>query len=283
MSRLRRLVLIVVIASLAPLGLLADFDRDASAASGKTVWAVGDGADGGPPARALEHLVLGSGPVDRFLYLGDVYATGTRAQFSRDYRAVYGSLAPVTDATPGNHEWPRRDQGYDAYWTSVTGHRTRPYYSLRVGGWQLLSLNSEGPHGARSRQLRWVRRQVRAPGTCRIAFWHRPLLSAAPHVPDQRDVAPLWDALRGHAVAVLNGHAHDMQRFRPADGITEFVAGAGGHRLHPVNGSDPRLAFSNDQSFGALRLRLRPGVADYAFIDAAGRALDSGQLTCAAR
>ena len=91
-------------------------------------------------------------------------------------------------------------------------------------------------------------------------------------------MAPLWRALRGHAVAVLNGHAHDMQRFRPVDGITEFVDGAGGHRLHPVNGSDPRLAFSDDHSFGALRLRLRRGVADYAFVDSAGHTLDSGRL-----
>ena len=165
----------------------------------------------------------------------------------------------------------------------MTGHEPPSYYSLSVGGWQLLGLNSEGSHGAHSRQLRWLRRQVRAPGTCRIAFWHRPRFSAAPHVPDQTDVAPLWNALRGHAVAVLNGHAHDMQRFRPVNGITEFVDGAGGHRLHPVDRSDPRLAFADDHAFGALRLRLRPHVAEYAFVDEGGHTLDSGRLSCSAR
>ncbi len=282
MSPLRRLALIAIIASLAPLALLADHDHDARAATWQTVWAVGDGADGGPASRAVENLVITSGPIARFLYLGDVYPTGTRAQFTRDYRNVYGSLADVTDPTPGNHEWPRREQGYDAYWKTVIGREPPAFYSLRVGGWQLLSLNSQTPHGAHSRQLRWLHNQTAAPGTCRIAFWHRPRFSAAPHVPDQPDVAPLWRALRGHAVAVLNGHAHDMQRFRPVDGITEFVDGAGGHQMHPVDAYDPRLAFSDDHSFGALRLRLRPGVADYAFVDSAGHTLDAGRLACSA-
>ena len=81
MPPLRRLAwTALVIATLSPLALLADFDRDASAAGWKTVWAVGDGADGGRASRAVENLVVTSGRVDRFLYLGDVYPTGTRAQ-----------------------------------------------------------------------------------------------------------------------------------------------------------------------------------------------------------
>jgi hypothetical protein len=272
-----------VIAALTPLALLVDFDRDAHAAAWRTVWVVGDGADGGRASRAVEDLVLNSGHVDRFLYLGDVYPRGTAAQFSRGYRAVYSSLNPVTEPTPGNHEWPRRRQGYDAYWKTATGHRPPDFYSLRLAGWQLLALNSQSPHGARSRQVRWLRREVRGAGTCRMAFWHRPRFSAAVRVGDQPDVAPLWNALRGHAVAVLNGHAHDMQRFRPIAGITEFVSGAGGHRLHKVDLSDRRLAFADDNSFGALRLRLRPGIADYAFVDTTGHRLDGGRLTCSAR
>jgi len=174
MSSLRRLALIAIIASLVPLALLADHDHDARAATWQTVWAVGDGADGAGGGSAVENLVLTSGPIARFLYLGDVYPTGTRAQFTRDYRNVYGSLADVTDPTPGNHEWPRREQGYDAYWKTVIGREPPAFYSLRVGGWQLLSLNSQTPHGAHSRQLRWLHNQTAAPGTCRIAFWHRP-------------------------------------------------------------------------------------------------------------
>jgi hypothetical protein len=104
------------------------------------------------------------------------------------------------------------------------------------------------------------------------------LQSAGTHG-DQADVQPLWDALRGHATIVLGGHDHDMQRLRPRDGMTEFVSGAGGH-LHYRVAADPRLAFSNDTDYGALRLDLRPGVAQYAFVDTHGHVLDSGTLRC---
>ena len=78
---------------------------------------------------------------------------------------------------------------------------------------------------------------------------------------------------------MLNGHDHDMQRLHPHRGITELVSGAGGRSHYPV-ASDRRLAFSNDQQYGALRLRLSPGVARYAFVSAAGRVLDSGVTRC---
>ena len=93
-------------------------------------------------------------------------------------------------------------------------------------------------------------------------------------------VAPLWNALEGHARIVLNGHEHDMQRFRPRAGITEFVSGSGGADLYPVVESDPRLRFSNDSRYGALRLKLRRRRADYSFVTSSGRVLDKGTITC---
>jgi hypothetical protein len=268
--------------------LLAVTDHDAPARPPHTpppppgwtaVWAVGDGADGHPHGRAVERLIAAGHP-SRVLYLGDVYSRGTGAQFERNFEPVFGRLAAITDPTPGNHEWPRRDQGYDAYWREVDRRALPPYYSVRVAGWQLVSLNSQIAHRRGSAQLRWLRGQLRGGGDCRIAYWHRPRFSAAWTVPDQRDMAQLWDALRGRARLVLNGHAHDMQRFRPVDGSTELVAGAGGHRLHPLDLADPRLAFGDDSHFGALRLELRPGQARFAFVSTAGRVLDSGSVAC---
>ena len=42
------------------------------------------------------------------------------------------------------------------------------------------------------------------------------------------DVTPLWDAVEGRAAIALAGHDHNMQRFKPAGGTTEYVSGAGG-------------------------------------------------------
>jgi hypothetical protein len=181
----------------------------------------------------------------------------------------------------GNHDAPNEASGYDPYWRTVHGRTPPDWYAFRAGGWTLLALDSEADHGDGSAQLRWLRRQVRAPGTCRIAFWHRPRFSAATHG-DQEDMAPVWNALRGRARIVVGGHDHDMQRFRPVGGITSFVSGAGGHSLYPVR-RERRLAFADDTHFGALRLRLRRGLADHAFVTAGGRAVDRGRVRCRTR
>jgi Calcineurin-like phosphoesterase len=242
------------------------------------VWAVGDGADGSPRAKALARLMADSKPA-RFLYLGDVYERGTPAEFRAHYHSVYGRLNRVTAPTPGNRDWPLHTTGYDAYWRRVRGKPIRHYYSFSLAGWQIISLNSEGSHASGSAQLRWLRRQLRGRGTCRLAFWHQPRYSAGPHG-DQPDVEPFWAALQGHARVVLNGHEHNMQRFPAYRGITELVAGAGGAKLYGTNHADARPAFVNETDIGALRISLRPGAATYRFVTTAGRTLDRGSVHC---
>lgn len=245
------------------------------------VWAVGDGADGGEAARVLSRRIAADRP-DRLLYLGDVYKSGSSADFRDDYQTVYGRLARVTAPTPGNHEWPAHPDGYDTYWRGKTNAATPPWYAFRVGGWRVISLNSEAPHTPSSPQLRWLRRELRkAPGTCTLAFWHRPLMSTGKHG-DQPDVAPLWNALRGHASVVLNGHDHNLQRMRPRDGLVELVAGAGGKSHYDLSG-DPRRVFGDDRQNGALRLELRLGVADIRFDSSAGTVLDRSSVRCERR
>jgi Calcineurin-like phosphoesterase len=242
------------------------------------VWAVGDGADGGRDAKALARR-MAAGPIDRFLYLGDVYEEGTAADFDTNYATVYGSLARITAPTPGNHDWPNHREGYDPYWESVTGSLPPAFYSFEVAGWQLLSLNSQAPAGPHSVQVRWLREQVAEGGTCRLAFWHRPRYSAGQHGDDEW-VGTLWQTLRGRAALVVTAHDHDMQRLKPIDGMVELVSGAGGKSHYVVDRDDPRLAFSNDTDWGALRVELRPGAAAFAFVTTDGRTLDSGTVRC---
>jgi acid phosphatase type 7 len=223
---------------------------------------------------------IASGPVDRLLYLGDVYTYGTTEEYRKNYATTYGRLARITAPTAGDNEWAKRVEGYNPYWARVRGQPPPPYYSFRIGGWKILSLNSEIAHDVGSFQHRWLVSELRGTSTCRLAFWHRPRYSAGVEHGDQRDVAPLWDALRGHATLVLNAHEHDMQRLRRIDGITELVSGSGGAPRYRLNRSHPRLAFGDDAHYGALRLQLMPGKARFAFVSAAGRTLHSGNVTC---
>jgi hypothetical protein len=258
--------------------MIADFPFPPST-SGRTatLWAVGDG-DGGVASAALAQRIERS-RFDRFLYLGDVYQRGTPEDFAKNYATTYGRISRRTAPTLGDHELDERSSGYDAYWQGVHGERPPSFYSFDAGGWQILSLDSNA--GASHSQLKWLKRQIQRRGTCRLAYWHHPRYTAT--AGRSRKAAPLWSMVRGHASVVVSGHHHNMQRFAQRHGITQFVSGAGGHGHHRLDPSYPRLAFGNDDRYGALRLRLRPGSASYAFVDADGRTLDTGRIPCDTR
>jgi hypothetical protein len=243
------------------------------------VWAVGDGANGTAAAKQLAAAIRRDRP-DRVLYLGDVYPSGTRSDFANNYDPVYGALARRTSPTPGNHEWGNRATGYFPYWKRKLGRSIPSWYAVGIGEWQILSLNSEAEHGARSEQLRWLEREL-GPGDCRIAFWHRPRFSAGTVHGDAPDVAPLWDAVEGRAALVLSGHDHNSQRFRSRGGTVELVAGAGGPNLYGVK-RDRRLAWSDAKNVAALRMELSPGRASFEFRTASGRVLRRGAVNCSA-
>ena len=241
------------------------------------VWAVGDANP--PRANRVAELIRTADP-DRIVYLGDVYETGTADEFDRWAEPWLGLLERMAP-TPGNHEWPLADEGYRPFWREVTGEEPPNQYSFEAGGWQILSINSQAKGSRPTR--RWLREQVGAGGNCRIAFWHRPRLNAGLHGPGARGpVKRYWDILAGDARIVLGGHDHDLQRMRKRDGMIQFISGAGGRHLHPVRHRDKRLAFSDDQHYGALRLRLSPERARWDFIAASGRVLDSGSIRCRA-
>ena len=242
------------------------------------VWAVGDGANGSRAAKRVVRMIARDRP-SRFLYLGDVYPDGSAANYRSGYRTVYGPLDRITAPTPGNHEWGQRQSGYFPYWRAARGRSLAPWYRFSLGGWEILSLNSQAPHGPGSAQVRWLKGALRSGGDCRLAFWHRPRFSAGRVHGDQPDVAPLWDALRGRARLVVNGHEHDMQRFKARDGLTEYVSGAGGHVRYVLR-RDSRLAFGRSDRDGALRIELESGVARLQFRDTAGRVLDRSEVRC---
>ena len=245
------------------------------------VWAIGDGADGGADGQAVAAMV-GSRRVDRLLYLGDVYESGTASEFQTNYDPLYRPFNDITAPTIGNHEWPNVATGYVPYWTAAGGTPPPLWYAFAASGWQLISLNSNAPASTSAAQLNWLGGELRKTpryGNCRIAFMHHSVYSAGPHG-DLTSLQPIFGRLRGHASIVLSGHDHDMQRLHPVDGITPFVDGAGGEELFPVNREDPRLAFFDDTHHGALRMQLRPGRAVLTFVAEDGTTLDRSSIRC---
>lgn len=244
------------------------------------IWAVGDGADAGLAGASVTRLI--ERRADRVLYLGDVYESGTKEEFEQNYAPTFGRLASITAPTLGNHEAPNAELGYDPYWRKIYGEVPPSFYSFELGGWEILSLNSEIDHDSGSDQVRWIREQTREGGDCRLAFWHRPRYSAGTTHGDDPSLQPLWDAVSGRARLVVNGHEHDMQRLAARDGIIQLIAGSGGRSAYLIDPGYEGLRFGDDQLVGALRLRLRPGHASYAFVSARGAILDSGTVRCQA-
>jgi hypothetical protein len=244
------------------------------------VWAVGDGAVPEQHDDLLAGRIAAEG-LDRFLYLGDVYETGTAQEFATNYHSSFGRFKAISSPTPGNHEWANRAQGYDPYWgPSVRQADGGHYYSRDLGGWHLVSLNSEEDAGRGSAQLAWLRRDLaRYGGTCTLAFIHRPRYSAGRYA-DAPELEALWAELAGKAVLLLSGHDHNYQRHRQDRGLVQFVVGTGGRSRYDVDERDPRLASADDTTFGALRLRLGSATASFEFIPTAGSALDSGTVRC---
>jgi hypothetical protein len=124
-----------------------------ASAPSTTVWAVGDGGVTGPEDDAVAARIEQEG-LDHLLYLGDVYETGTRDEFATNYGSSFGRFKSVTFPTPGNHEWGKRAEGYDPYWGSRArapdgGH----HYSVELGDWHAVSLNSEDPDSIPSQQI----------------------------------------------------------------------------------------------------------------------------------
>ncbi len=203
------------------------------------VWAIGDGADGGSASRAVAAMVAAR-RADRLLYLGDVYETGTSAEFRLNYRPAYGRFDSITAPTIGNHEWPNVATGYVPYWSSVRGAPPPLWYAFAVSGWQLISLDSNAPTSPD--QLGWLRNEIRSTpryGNCRIVFMHHPFFSAGLHG-DLTALQSVFGELRGHATIALAGHDHDMQRLRPSQ--RDHAVRRGRRRPRPLPGEQRRPA-----------------------------------------
>jgi calcineurin-like phosphoesterase family protein len=242
------------------------------------VWAAGDAAG---PGRAGDRVaaLLRRVTLDRFLYLGDVYETGTRADFRRWYHPRFGRLARITEPTIGNHEWDNRYRGYYPYWKRQKGRPQPPWYMTEIAGWEILSLNSQAPHGTNSPEVAWLEQALAGPGDCRIAFMHRPRYSAGAYG-GAPDLNPLWGRLAGHARIVLAGHDHNLQRHSPQRGLVQYVVGAGGRGTYGLHRDNPTLVWGRDDVDGALRMILKPGRAMLEFRDTRGRVLDRSRVSC---
>ena len=100
---------------------------------------------------------------------------------------------------------------------------------------------------------------------------------------------PFWHALyAARADLVLNGHDHTYERFAPQDpagrrrarGIRQFVVGTGGRSHYPLKERKSNSQVFDGETFGVLRLQLRPTSYRLRFLRAEGSFTDAGAGRC---
>ena len=248
-------------------------------------------------ARATTKLVAAE-PAAQVFTLGDnSNETGTADQYADCYDQTWGAFLARTRAAPGNHDY-YADGGvsYFAYFGTAAGPTGEGYYSYDVGAWHIIVLNAQCAyvggceHG--SPQERWLVADLAAhPRLCTLAYWHQPRFSSgAPGQASDPAYQAFWDDLYAYRVdVVLNGHAHDYERFAPQTpigeasptGIREFVVGTGGAGQLPLGTAEPNSEVRHTGTLGVLRLTLRAASYDWRFLPVSGETFtDAGTGAC---
>ncbi len=229
--------------------------------------------------------------------LGDnVYPSGSAKQFAKCYEPTWGRHRSRTRPVPGNHDYRTRGAaGYFGYFGGAAGDPTSGNYSYDLGTWHVIVLNSNcgdiGGCGPGSRQESWLKADLAAhPAPCTAAMWHHPRYSSGDHG-DDTDMRPMWKILyEAGAELVLSGHDHTYERFAPQNafgrldperGIRQFVVGTGGKERYEWEKIDRDSEVRNNETFGVLKLTLRPDAYDWEFVPVAGSTFtDKGSDTC---
>ena len=246
-------------------------------------------------ARTAERIAaaLSTDDTARVLTLGDnAYPNGSAADYANCYDPTWGRFKQRTLPSPGNHEYhtPSASAYFD-YFGALAGTQRRGYYSVDIGAWHVISLNSNLDGAAQQAQLDWLKTDLSArPAGCSLAFWHHPVFSSGGHG-NNAVMRDAWQLLAAAGTdLVLSGHDHDYERFAPQDvdghvdmkhGIRQFVIGSGGARLTPLLIRRTNSETADNATFGVLKLDLKKSGYAWTYLPVAGGSYhDQGSAAC---
>jgi acid phosphatase type 7 len=267
----------------------------------QTVVAAGDIVDCGNLSGSEATAKLLDKIPGTVLPIGDLaYPDGSDRNFHDCYDKTWGRHKARTRPTPGNHEYRTRGAaGYFNYFGKTAGQLGQGYYSFDLGGWHIISLNSQcsdaGGCQTGSPQEQWLRADLKQNSSkCILAYWHVPLFSSGSGHGNDPSVKAFWqDLYASGADIVLNGHDHDYERFAPQNpdgiadakwGIREFVVGTGGKNQRGFRRPLPTTEVRSDKTFGVLKLSLHANSYEWEFVPVeGGQFKDSGSGECHAK
>ena len=228
---------------------------------------------------------------------GDLaYENGSDGDFAKAYNPTWGHFRSRTIPIVGNHEYNILfATDYFSYWGPAAGTPGNGWYSLDLGAWHIVVLNSNCGQvgcGAGGAQETFLRNDLAAhTQLCTLALWHEPLYTSTTVPLPNTDVRPLFqDLYNAKADLLVVGHAHTYERFAPQDangnldltnGIIQIVAGTGGDSHGAFTTIAANSLVRNNDTFGVLKLTLHASSFDWQFIPIAGQTFtDSGTQAC---
>jgi acid phosphatase type 7 len=241
--------------------------------------------------------------------LGDVqYYCGGAAAFAASYDPSWGRFKSRTRPAVGNHEYltgnpsgvatdcdaTGQAAGYFGYFGAAAGAPNQGYYSYDLGAWHIIVLNSNclqaGGCGPGSPQDVWLQADLAAhPALCTLAYWHIPLWSSGGRSA-QNSLTFVKRLYAAKVEVILTGHDHIYERFAPQtptgaadplNGIRSFVVGTGGSNHTTIPSVASNSEVRNADTFGILRLTLRPNSYDWRFVPEPGKTFtDGGSASC---
>jgi acid phosphatase type 7 len=260
-----------------------------------TIAAAGDIADcsGTDDERTADLLDDIPGTV---LTLGDnAYTYGSASEFQcfdRSWGRHRARMRPI----PGDHDYGQPDaSGYFDYFGSAAGPRPAGYYSYNLGSWHVVALNSGCYVQLRTcnaAEDTWLESDLeQSSAACTLVQLHEPRFSSGEIHGNVGSVQPLWQILYEHgADVVLSASEHMYERFAPqtptggadsVQGIRQFTVGTGGESHYQVGDIKPNSQVRESNTFGVLKMTLRPGAYDWQFVPVAGKTFtDSGSGSC---
>ncbi|MEA4909915.1 MAG: alkaline phosphatase [Chloroflexi bacterium] len=257
----------------------------------------GDIAICGQDGDDLTADLLAANPGEVFTAGDNNDENGTLFEYERCFDPSWGRFKDRMHPSPGNHDYNvDYAADYFTYFGEAAGQPRQGWYSYDLGGWHIVSINSNCPWliggcVSDSPQAQWLREDLEAhPAQCTLAYWHHPIWSSG-LAGSSFWLGDLYQILYEHgAEVVVNGHDHDYERFAPQDpsgnldeanGIRAFVVGTGGVSLRPFDKPLPNSEVRSWDSYGVIKFTLYPDRYEWEFIPVeGGQFTDSGSGTC---
>lgn len=269
-----------------------DSTADATLIGAGDVGVCGTGND-----RATGDLIENT-PGAVFMAGDGAYPNGTPRDFANCYDPVWGKFKDRTYPVAGNHEWKTTGAGgYFGYFGEQAGSPTKDWYSIDLGAWQIVVLDSAcvrvGGCGSDSPQGRWLVQYLAGldPSRCLMAIWHHPRWASFGNHGDDDRTSFYWETLyAAGAEVVVNAHEHFYERLEPLDptglpdpatGIREFVVGTGGTTLTDITRVRPYSVVRDTETHGVIKFTLQPNSYEWEFLPVEGKTFtDQGSAEC---